>query len=119
VPGRASRTGLLDDLVTRETATASFHEADVSMRYSLLMKRRMSMTRISRGGQVTVPAPIRRRWETERVVLEDHDDYLVLRPVADPVAGFIGFAAAPGRPTSEELRARSRAEETAAENRRR
>jgi bifunctional DNA-binding transcriptional regulator/antitoxin component of YhaV-PrlF toxin-antitoxin module len=114
------RTGLLGDLVTRETATASSHETDVFMRYPLLMKRRVAMTRISRGGQVTVPAPIRRRWETERVALEDHGDYLVLRPVADPVAGFIGFAAASGRPTSEELRARSRAEEAAAaESRRR
>jgi bifunctional DNA-binding transcriptional regulator/antitoxin component of YhaV-PrlF toxin-antitoxin module len=82
------------------------------------MSKKTTMTRISRGGQVTVPAPVRRRWETERVALEDHGEYLVLRPVADPVADFVGFAAGRGRP-SEELRAQSRTEEAAAENRRR
>ena len=77
------------------------------------------MTRISRGGQVTVPAPVRRRWETERVALEDHGDYLLLRPVADPIDGFVGFAAKAGAPASAEMRAQSRAEEAAAEARRR
>ncbi|MFN8185618.1 MAG: AbrB/MazE/SpoVT family DNA-binding domain-containing protein [Gaiellales bacterium] len=82
------------------------------------MDGRTTMTRISRGGQVTVPAPVRRRWETERVALEDHGDYLLLRPVADPIEGFIGFAAGGGGPTSEEMRAQSRTEEAAAEARR-
>jgi bifunctional DNA-binding transcriptional regulator/antitoxin component of YhaV-PrlF toxin-antitoxin module len=82
------------------------------------MRTKTTMTRISRGGQVTVPAPVRRRWETERVVLEDHGDYLLLRPLADPVDGFVGFAAGRGAPTSEQMRARSRAEEAAAETRR-
>lgn len=83
------------------------------------MNPRTTMTRISRGGQVTVPAPVRRRWEAERIAVEDHGEYLVLRPVADAVAGFVGFAAARGLPRSEELRAQSRAAETAAETRRR
>jgi bifunctional DNA-binding transcriptional regulator/antitoxin component of YhaV-PrlF toxin-antitoxin module len=83
------------------------------------MKKRTTMTRISRGGQVTVPAPVRRRWETERVALEDHGDYLLVRPLADPIDGFVGFAAGSGGPTSEEMRAQSRAEEAAAEARRR
>jgi bifunctional DNA-binding transcriptional regulator/antitoxin component of YhaV-PrlF toxin-antitoxin module len=77
-----------------------------------------TMTRISRGGQVTVPAPVRRRWETERVALEDHGDYLLLRPLADPVDGFVGFAGRRGVLTSERMRAQSRAEEAAAEARR-
>lgn len=80
------------------------------------MDGRTTMTRISRGGQVTVPAPVRRRWETERVALEDHGDYLLLRPLADPVDSFIGFAAGDG-PSSEEMRAQSRIEEAAAEAR--
>ena len=75
------------------------------------------MTRISRGGQVTVPAGVRRRWETERVALEDHGDYLLLRPVADPVASFVGFAAGRRGPTSEQMRAQSRSEEEAVEDR--
>lgn len=76
------------------------------------------MTRISRGGQVTVPAPVRRRWETERVALEDHGDYLLLRPLADPIDAFLGFAGGGAVPASEEMRAQSRAEEKAAEARR-
>lgn len=83
------------------------------------MKAKTTMTRISRGGQVTVPAPVRRRWETERVALEDHGGYLLLRPLADPVESFVGFAAESGAPTSEELRAQSRAEQKAGEARRR
>jgi bifunctional DNA-binding transcriptional regulator/antitoxin component of YhaV-PrlF toxin-antitoxin module len=89
------------------------------MRYGSTMKTRVIMTRISRGGQVTVPATVRRRWETERVALEDHGDHLVLRPIEDPIEGFVGFAAGRGRSTSEELRAQSRSEEAAAETRRR
>ena len=81
------------------------------------MKKTTTMTRISRGGQVTVPALVRQRWETERVALEDHGDYLLLRPLPDPVAAFVGFAAGRGAPTSEQLRAQSRAEEAAAEDR--
>ncbi len=83
------------------------------------MKKGTIMTRISRGGQVTVPAPVRRRWETERVALEDHGDYLVVRPLADPVDGFVGFARGRSASTSEQMRAQSRAEEAAAEARRR
>jgi bifunctional DNA-binding transcriptional regulator/antitoxin component of YhaV-PrlF toxin-antitoxin module len=94
-------------------------EVPQSMRYDLLMRATTIMARISRGGQVTVPAPVRRRWETERVAIEDHGDYLLLRPLADPIDDFVGFAAGRGAPASEELRARSRAEEAAAESRRR
>lgn len=80
--------------------------------------RQTLTTRISRGGQVTVPAPVRHRWETTRVALEDHGDYLVLRPLADPVDSFVGFAARPSVLPSEAMRAQSRAEEAAAETRR-
>ena len=76
------------------------------------------MTKISQGGQVTVPAPVRRRWDTVRVALEDHGDYLVVRPVADPIESFVGFASGRARSTSVELRAESRAEEAVAETRR-
>lgn len=89
------------------------------MRYYCSMKKQTTMARISRGGQVTVPATVRHRWETERLALEDHGDYLLLRPLADPIDGFVGFAAGGGGPTSEEMRAQSRAEEAAAEARRR
>lgn len=77
------------------------------------------MVRISRGGQITVPAPVRHRWETTRVALEDHGDHLVLRPLEDPIEGFVGFAARDDAPTTERLRAESRAEAAAGEARHR
>lgn len=88
------------------------------MPYTIPMVHSTTMRRISRGGQVTVPAPVRRRWETERVAVEDHGEYLVLRPVGDPVDAFLGFADGHAATASEKLRAQSRAEEKAGEARR-
>lgn len=57
----------------------------------MAMARRM---RISKGGQLSVPAAIRGRWQTNTVVIDDHGDHFVVRPVADdPVeATFAIFA---------------------------
>ena len=41
------------------------------------------LLRISKGGQVSIPAPIRKRWGTTELVAEDHGDRLVLRPAPD------------------------------------
>jgi bifunctional DNA-binding transcriptional regulator/antitoxin component of YhaV-PrlF toxin-antitoxin module len=69
-------------------------------------------TRISKGGQVSIPAAIRRRWATDRVEIEDRGNALVLRPLpADPIAAAMGSLRRPGGLTSEELRALERAEE--------
>lgn len=87
------------------------------MRYDVSMRNTVT-TRISRGGQVTVPAPVRHRWQTTRIAVEDHGDHLVLRPLADPIDNFVGFASGRRAPASEAMRARSRAEEAAAETRR-
>jgi bifunctional DNA-binding transcriptional regulator/antitoxin component of YhaV-PrlF toxin-antitoxin module len=49
---------------------------------------------ISRGGQVSVPAAVRKRWGTNTVVAEDHGDHLVLRPAPDdPIAAVRGIFA--------------------------
>jgi bifunctional DNA-binding transcriptional regulator/antitoxin component of YhaV-PrlF toxin-antitoxin module len=64
------------------------------------------LMRISRGGQLTVPAEVRQRWGTDRVTLEDHGDHLLLRPRPDPVDAFRGFAARAARqPRSGEAEA--------------
>ena len=47
---------------------------------SMLMKKRM---KISKGGQVSIPAPIRKRWGTATVTLEDRGEEIVLRPAPD------------------------------------
>jgi hypothetical protein len=83
----------------------------------------MAMTKrlvISRGGQVSVPAAVRKRWGTRTVLAEDLGDQLVLRPAPDdPIAAVHGIFAAElsGGPTIDKLRAGARAEEAELERR--
>ncbi len=78
----------------------------------------MKTAPITTGGQVSIPAEVRHRWRTRRVVIEDLGDRLVLRPVpADPIGAAIGSLASPG-PSSDEMRATLRGEEAAADHRR-
>jgi bifunctional DNA-binding transcriptional regulator/antitoxin component of YhaV-PrlF toxin-antitoxin module len=72
---------------------------------------------ISQGGQVSIPADVRRRWGTSRVIVEDRGDALVLRPLPDdPIDAAMGSLAGPG-PTSDEMRRIAREEEEEAEAR--
>jgi bifunctional DNA-binding transcriptional regulator/antitoxin component of YhaV-PrlF toxin-antitoxin module len=78
----------------------------------------MKKARITSGGQVSVPAAIRRRWGTDVLALEDLGDRLLLRPLpADPIAAARG--ALKGRVSSKGLREAARRDEAAAERRRR
>jgi bifunctional DNA-binding transcriptional regulator/antitoxin component of YhaV-PrlF toxin-antitoxin module len=36
--------------------------------------------KITTAGQVSIPADVRRRWDTDSVVIEDYGDHLVVRP---------------------------------------
>lgn len=55
------------------------------------MKKRV---KISKGGQISIPAPIRHRWGTSAVALEDLGDRIVLEPAAeDPIAAAEGALA--------------------------
>jgi bifunctional DNA-binding transcriptional regulator/antitoxin component of YhaV-PrlF toxin-antitoxin module len=77
------------------------------------MKRRM---RISRGGQVSIPAPIRHRWATSTLTLEDQGDRIVLRPAPDdPIAAAEGALREFGPIDTAELRAHAREDERIAE----
>lgn len=77
----------------------------------------MKSTTISKGGQVSIPAEVRRRWGTTRLLVEDRGDALILRPLPfDPISAAIGSLAGPG-PTSDALRATYRQEEAEAEER--
>lgn len=72
---------------------------------------------ISQGGQVSIPADVRRRWGTTRVSVEDRGDSLVLRPIPeDPIGAAMGSLAGPG-PTTDEMRRTYREEEVEAEER--
>lgn len=73
-----------------------------------------SRLRITRGGQVTVPARVRKRWRAAAVIAEDQGDRLVLTPAAeDPVASVAGVFAeetADRPPTVEIMRTEREAE---------
>jgi bifunctional DNA-binding transcriptional regulator/antitoxin component of YhaV-PrlF toxin-antitoxin module len=78
----------------------------------------MRTFKITRGGQVSIPAGIRHRWKTTAVTLEDFDDHVVLRPaIADPIAAARGALAGEVKTSSADLRARARQDERAAEQR--
>lgn len=73
---------------------------------------------ISRGGQISVPAEVRKRWGTRRLSLEDHGDEVILRPAAeDPIAAARGIFKGRSRRTSDELRRLAREEEAEIEDR--
>jgi bifunctional DNA-binding transcriptional regulator/antitoxin component of YhaV-PrlF toxin-antitoxin module len=79
----------------------------------------MKQIKISRGGQISVPAEIRHRWSTSRLVLEDEGDRVVIRPLPDdPVSALRGALKDDVVRTSDEMRAQARADERAAEARR-
>lgn len=84
----------------------------------------MTMTKrlvISSGGQISVPAAVRKRWGTRTVLAEDRGDELVLRPAPDdPIAAVRGIFAEEmrGGRSVDELRADARAEDAGLEQRR-
>jgi len=65
--------------------------------------------KVTRNGQVSLPAELRRRWDVASVLVIDRGDYAIVRPIpTDPLATLRGSHAGPG-PTLEESRAAERA----------
>jgi len=53
--------------------------------------------KISKGGQISIPAPIRKRWRTSTLTLDDQGDQIVLKPAPDdPIAAAAGAFAGVG-----------------------
>ena len=79
---------------------------------------RMRQLKISRGGQVSIPAEVRHRWKTSRLSLEDRGNEIVLRPQPDdsiePLRG--AFPMPPGV-TGDDIRRQMREEEAEIEER--
>ena len=72
--------------------------------------------KVSRNGQVSIPANARARWQTDRVVVVDLGDRVVLRPMPeDPVGDLVGKYR--GGPTTDAARRRARADDAATANR--
>lgn len=79
----------------------------------------MKSLKVTRGGQVSVPAEIRRRWGTTRLTLEDLGDRIVLTPAPDdPIAAARGALAATDTTDADRLRSAARDAETTADARR-
>lgn len=83
----------------------------------MIMKQR---TRITKGGQISIPAVIRHRWGTSTVALEDHGDRIVIEPAPDdPIAAAEGALAGEiGVLDTARLRRAARSAEHLAEARR-
>jgi bifunctional DNA-binding transcriptional regulator/antitoxin component of YhaV-PrlF toxin-antitoxin module len=79
----------------------------------------MPRVKLSKGGQISVPAAIRHRWGGSTIALEDHGDHVVLRPAPDdPIAAARGdLKDVVGGVTSEEMRREARAEDAELERR--
>lgn len=78
----------------------------------------MRRLRISQGGQISLPADVRRRWAVETVLVDDRGNELIVRPAPDdPIAAARGALRHLGV-SSEKLRAELREEEADAEARR-
>lgn len=75
--------------------------------------------RITKSGQVSIPANVRRRWQTSEVQVEDCGDHVVVRPLPDdPVAAVRGiFKEHMKGMTTDELRRQAREDERRAEER--
>lgn len=84
---------------------------------SMVMKKRM---RISKGGQLSIPAAVRHRWATSTVVLDDQGDRLVIEPAPDdPIAAAFGALKAEFEGADlAEMRRHAREDERIAEERR-
>lgn len=85
---------------------------------SKYMKTRV---KISKGGQVSIPARIRHRWGTSTIALDDQGDRIVLEPASDdPIAAAEGALAAELSGLDvKRLRIEARGAERSAEGRRR
>jgi bifunctional DNA-binding transcriptional regulator/antitoxin component of YhaV-PrlF toxin-antitoxin module len=78
----------------------------------------MKRHKITAGGQISLPAAIRKRWGARTVALEDLGDRVIVRPLPDdPIAAARGALKGRLGPTTA-LRAEARKDEADAEARR-
>lgn len=72
---------------------------------------------ITKGGQVSIPADVRHRWGTRRLLIEDRGNELVFRPLPDdPIEAARGALRRPevAATSSDEVRRQTRREESEA-----
>ena len=75
--------------------------------------------KVTRNGQISLPAELRHRWQSNAVLVIDRGSYAIVRPVPDDVVAALRGAHAGSGPTSEQARAAERASDKEAAVRRR
>jgi bifunctional DNA-binding transcriptional regulator/antitoxin component of YhaV-PrlF toxin-antitoxin module len=76
-----------------------------------------TQAKVTRNGQVSLPAELRHRWAAGTVLVIDRGDYAIVRPIpSDPLATLRGAHAEPG-PTTEQARRAERIAEQEREQR--
>ncbi|MEO6121249.1 MAG: AbrB/MazE/SpoVT family DNA-binding domain-containing protein [Acidimicrobiales bacterium] len=74
--------------------------------------------KVSANGQVSIPAEARARWQTDRVIVVDLIDKVVMRPLPeDPIGSLVGKYRGRG-PSTDEARFQERADDAEREARR-
>ena len=77
--------------------------------------------KVSRNGQVSLPADVRRRWGTDQVLVLDLGSYVVMQPTsadhATNVRAALGRFPMPDQPSTDELWRQAREEESEIEAR--
>lgn len=78
----------------------------------------LTLMKVTQGGQISIPADVRRRWQTDRVVVIDTPDGLLVRPF-DPNAAdrLMGKYALAGAMSTDEMRRITREEDAEREAR--
>jgi bifunctional DNA-binding transcriptional regulator/antitoxin component of YhaV-PrlF toxin-antitoxin module len=67
--------------------------------------------KVTRNGQISLPAGLRHRWAAESVLVIDRGGYAIVRPIPDdPIRALRGAYRGSG-PSSEEMRQAARMEE--------
>ena len=74
--------------------------------------------KVTRAGQISLPAEIRHRWKVQRVLVVDHGDRIEIRPIEDDLISALEGKYKGLGVSAEEMRAEARREEAAAERRR-
>ena len=74
--------------------------------------------KVSRNGQISIPANIRRRWNVRNVRILDEGDQIVVRPLPDdPIAAAYGAFAGRIKVSTTQMRRIARADELRAQER--
>jgi bifunctional DNA-binding transcriptional regulator/antitoxin component of YhaV-PrlF toxin-antitoxin module len=78
--------------------TMSVMDILCSIEHNATMPRKMWRHKITRAGQVSIPAEVRERWSASNVLIVDEGDRLVMQPAPDsPLEAIRGILKGKGR----------------------